>query len=235
MKAAVDLHIHSALSPCSDKDMTPNNIVNMSIMKGLDFIAVTDHNSVENVKAVMTCAKGKDLIVVPGMELETSEEVHVVCLFPDIEAMNKMQHMVYNALPDIKNREDIFGEQLILNVNDEVVGRFDRLLLTATSLSLNNVSKAMSDIGGVMIPAHIDRESYSILSNLGTIPENLDLKYLEISRCCELSKLKNKLLSPENFCFIKSSDAHNLGSILERESFLEIGDKSIKSLLNELR
>ena len=111
MKLYYDLHIHSALSPCGDMDMTPNNIVNMSIIKGLDIIAVSDHNSVGNVRSCLKVAERSDLVVVPAMEVETSEEVHVLCLFPDIESAEKMAEQVYAALGDIKNRPEIFGDQ----------------------------------------------------------------------------------------------------------------------------
>lgn len=235
MKVAVDLHIHSALSPCSDKDMTPNNIVNMSVMKGLDFIAITDHNSIENIEEIIYCARNKDLIVVPGMELETSEEIHVVCLFPDCDAAYRIQDIVYNSLPDMENREDIFGQQLIMDNEDNIKGKVERLLLTATGLSLDEVNMKMNEIGGVMIPAHIDRESYSVLSNLGMIPDNLRLKYLEVSKCCKMEKLEEKLVYSKKFFFIRSSDAHRLEDIMERESFLNIDDRSIISLLKELK
>jgi PHP family Zn ribbon phosphoesterase len=234
MRIAVDLHIHSALSPCSDNDMTPNNVLNMAILKGLDIIAITDHNSAENVEAILQCAKDKDIVVIPGMEIETREEIHVVCLFPNLETALKMQHIVYEALPDLENREDIFGQQLIMDKDDNTKGCVDRLLLTAASLSLEDVHKAALDMGGVMIPAHVDRESYSILSNLGMVPECLGLKYLEISRRCDLGKLMEEMDELEKYRFIRSSDAHALADIYERESFIEVEEKSIKGLLREL-
>jgi len=235
MKIAVDLHIHSALSPCSDNDMTPNNIVNMALLKGLDVIAITDHNSAENVEAVLQCAKDKGIVVIPGMEIETREEIHAVCFFPDLETVLKMQHIVYEALPDLKNREDIFGEQLVMDSNDDIRGHVDRLLLTATSLSLEDVHKTAQDLGGVMVPAHVDRDSYSVLSNLGMIPEYLELKYLEISRTCDLIKLTEAMPELRKYRFIRSSDAHTLGDIFERESFMEAEEKSVKGLLRQFR
>jgi len=235
MRIAVDLHIHSALSPCGEDDMTPNNIVNMAVLKELDVIAITDHNSAENVESALQCARDKDIVVIPGMEIETREEIHVVCFFPDLETVLKMQHIVYEALPDLKNREDIFGKQLIMDSNDDIKGRVDRLLLTATSLSLEDVHKTAHDLGGIMIPAHVDRDSYSVLSNLGMIPEYLDLKYLEISRTCDLIKLTEEIPELKKYRFIRSSDAHTLGDIFERESLMEVDEKSINGLLRQLR
>ncbi len=235
MRAAVDLHIHSALSPCSDNSMTPNNIVNMAQLKGLDVIAVTDHNSVENAKAVLNCAKKAGIVAVAGMEVETREEIHVVCLFPGIEEALHVQGIVYDSLPHIKNRVDIFGEQLIINENDEITGSVDRLLLTATNLGLEDIFLIMKQVGGAAIPAHADRESYGIIGRLGTIPDNLGIKYLEISSTCNEYEFRKQFGIAEEYKLLRSSDAHSLGYILERESFLEVDEISVRGLLNALK
>ncbi len=235
MKVFTDLHIHSALSPCADNGMTPNNIVNMAVLKGLDIIAVTDHNSAENVGSVMKCAKDKELTVIPGMELETKEEVHLVCLFPNLEAALKIQDMVYASLPALKNREEIFGHQLIMDEQDEIKGCIERLLLTAADLTIEDVYYCVKSLGGVVIPAHVDRDSYSVISNLGMVPPQLEVKYLEVSRTCDAESLKKIHPDTERYGFIKSSDAHALGDILEREFFLELKEISVKSLMDKLR
>lgn len=234
MKYAYDLHIHSALSPCSDDEMTPNNIVNMALLKELDIIAVTDHNSAENLRAVCRCGEESGLLVVPGMEIESSEEVHIVCLFPDVESAMKVQEKVYKALPDIVNRKDIFGNQLIMNENDNVIREIDRMLLTAAALSIEEIFAIVKTIGGVALPAHVDRDSYSIISNLGKVPDNLDIKYLEISKGSD--ELQLFKLHPElaEFKLLRSSDAHQLGDIMERENFIEIEELSVKSILDKL-
>jgi 3',5'-nucleoside bisphosphate phosphatase len=235
MKAFVDLHIHSCLSPCTEPEMTPNNIVNMALLKGLDIIAITDHNSVENFRSVSLCAEGKGLLVIPGMEIETQEEVHLVCLFEKLEQALLMQEKVYCELPDILNREDIFGTQILMDEMDNEVGHLDRMLITATRISIDEVFKLVNSFGGVVIPAHIDRESYSVLSNLGGIPENLEINYLELSKACNLEEFKKKNPNLNNYNFIKSSDAHNLGSILERESFIEVEDINAVRLIKALK
>ncbi|MCX7842603.1 MAG: PHP domain-containing protein [Clostridia bacterium] len=235
MKAAVDLHIHSALSPCADNDMTPNNIVNMAFLKGLDVIAVTDHNSVENIGAVISCAKKKGILAVPGMELETREEVHIVCLFPGLSEAVKMQEIVYCKLPDIKNREEIFGRQLVLDEEDNIIRTVDRLLLTAADIGIDEAFNIVKELNGVAIPAHIDRESYSVLSNLGLVPDCLGIRYLEVSRKCNVDKLISTRYELVGYNFIKSSDAHYLGDILERESFLELDRISASCLIETLR
>jgi 3',5'-nucleoside bisphosphate phosphatase len=234
MKAAVDLHIHSALSPCADNDMTPNNIVNMASLKELDIIAVTDHNSVGNFEAVSKCAKRNKILAIPGMEVETREEVHLICLFQDLNSALKMQKEIDKSLPQIENREEIFGRQVVLDEEDNIVEYKKQLLITASSLSVEEVFHLVDNLLGVVIPAHVDRSSYSILTNLGLIPDNLKIKYLELSRNCDARKFKNENPELKKFEFIISSDAHSLCDILERESFLELEEISEKCLIKAL-
>jgi PHP family Zn ribbon phosphoesterase len=208
--------------------MTPNNIINMAVLKGLDFIAVTDHNTAGNLAAVQECAKGKDIVVIPGIELETAEEIHLVCLFPSVEEAEKAGDIIFKSLPDIKNRREIFGIQYLMNERDEITGEMEQLLLTATSLTIEDSFRITRAFGGVVIPAHINRTSYSIMSNLGSIPDNLGIKYVEIAPGCEYEV-------PSGYLPFLSSDAHTLGDILERTSFLELPDKTIESLLTALR
>ena len=235
MKLAVDLHIHSALSACADKHMTPNNIVNMAVLKGLDIIAVTDHNSAENLEAVHKCAELKGILSVPGMEIETREEVHLICLFPRLEAAFEIQRMVYGALPDMKNRQDIFGQQLVMDQYDNIRWCEERLLLTAANIGIEDIADAVRTVGGALIPAHIDRQSYSILSNLGSVPPELKVKYLEVSKKSGLEHLSERRPELKGYRFIKSSDAHALGEILERESFLELEHRTAECLIRLLQ
>jgi PHP family Zn ribbon phosphoesterase len=235
MKVFTDLHIHTALSPCADKSMTPNDIVNMALLKELDVIAITDHNSAENAGAVLKCAEGTKLTVIPGMELETMEEVHVICLFPDLKASLSMQKVVYDSLPNLANREDIFGAQIVMDEHDEVVGKIDRMLITASGLSIEEVLLYVGNLGGVAIPAHVDRQSYSIISNLGMVPDHLDIKFLEVSRLFDLEKDRKAFPGVRDYQLIKSSDAHMLGDILEREFFLELKEISIGGIISKLR
>ncbi|MDQ2085464.1 PHP domain-containing protein [Herbivorax sp. ANBcel31] len=233
MKAYYDLHIHSALSPCSENEMTPNNIVNMAYLKGLNIIAVTDHNSVENCLAVMECAKEKGIIAVPGMELETREEVHLICLFKCIDDALKMQEIVYNSLPDIKNRKDIFGEQIVIDKEDNVIKHVERLLLTAANFGIEEAIQQVSNLDGIVIPAHIDRDSYSIVSNLGMVPDNLNIKFLEISKKCNKQQYSNDK-KYEKYQFIQSSDSHSLEQIQEPVNFIELEEMSVECLISTL-
>lgn len=233
MKVAYDFHIHTTLSPCGDDDMTPNNIVNMACLKGLDVIAVTDHNSCANARACMECAADTDLLVLPGMEVETREECHVVCLFPDIESAEKAEETVAAHLPPIKNRPDIFGKQLIMDKEDNVTGEKENLLVTATSLSVKQVADLASSLGGVAFPAHVDKTSYSVISNLGFIDDTFGFKTVEI-------KVRDKVVSLydahclSRFKIVHNSDAHYLWDMSERINFLEVDSKTPAEVIDAL-
>lgn len=219
MKLAYDFHIHTAASPCADTSMSPNNIVNMAMLKELDVIAITDHNTCANLKAVMDVAEDTPLLVIPGMEIETAEEFHMLALLPSLSNAMELQKIVYKNLPPINNRKDIFGEQIIYNDKDEKIGEIDQLLLTATALSAYEVLEIVDQLGGVCYPAHIDRPSYSIISNLGFIPPDLAIKNIEISK--KANKLSFQKTYP-SLRIIQSSDAHYLEDILERKSYMNI-------------
>ncbi|GMQ60176.1 PHP domain-containing protein [Vallitalea sediminicola] len=232
MKLYYDFHIHTALSPCGEDSMTPNNIVNMSLINELDAIAITDHNTAENVEAVMKVAKEKDIIIVPGIEIETKEEIHVVGLFLDIQSVYNVQSIIYSKLPCIKNKSTVFGHEYVLDENDDVIKELDKLLLTSVAMSLNEVIDMIHDNNGIAIPAHIDRPSYSILSNLGFIPDDLNTSILEISRFSDLDVYKQKY---KDFQIIQSSDAHELGYIGIKKNSLEVKDKNIESIFKALK
>lgn len=241
MKLYYDLHIHSALSPCADNDMTPNNIVNMAAIKGLDVIAITDHNSCKNAAACIKAAEnaGLDLIVIPGMEVETSEEVHVICLFPATAAALEFDVFITQNLPAIKNRPEIFGEQYITDEMDNVTGSVDNLLITAAKLDLYTVVNKVNELSGIAVPAHIDRDSYSVLSSLGFIPPDLKINLVEISQNTDPFAFMNKkrrFLSNHDK-FLISSDAHNLADISEKNLYFEFNSAErpdAKSIINML-
>ena len=221
MKYYYDLHLHTALSPCGDNDMTPNNLVNMALLKGLDIIAVTDHNSAENAGAVVELGKKRQIIVVPGMEIETAEEIHIVALFGELESLMEVQGEVYERMSGIRNREEIFGEQRILDTSDEIVGKVEALLITALTLTIEEVFDMVNRAGGICIPAHIDRSSHSVLSNLGMMPEDLPVKNIEISKNCDRSTFLEEHPGLSAYGALRSSDAHYLWDISERENYIE--------------
>lgn len=234
MKYFCDLHIHSALSPCGDNDMTPNNIVNMAVLCGLNIIAVTDHNTVGNVSAAMKVAENLPITVVPGMELETVEEVHFVCLFPNLKTAKAFDEWLAPFRLPIKNRPEIFGEQLYLNEQDEVVGTEEKLLVTAVSCSIYDAAPKVRALGGAIFPAHVDKSSYSIISNLGTVPEDLNFTTVEISKNItkEEALLKYPYLS--NYQIITDSDSHYLDSFYETQNPIELSEPTAKALIEKL-
>ena len=220
-----DFHIHSALSPCGDKDMTPNNIVNMAAISGLDTIAVSDHNCVGNVRAATEAGKNCGVNVIPGMEVETSEEVHILTLYPSIDIAEDVAKEVYKKLPDIKNRPDIFGEQIYMDKEDNIIGYEEKLLISPTSLALEDLFDLVKSAGGLFIPAHVDRHSYSVLTNLGFIPDDLDIKSIEISKATtDIESYLNARADLRRYNIFRNSDAHYLGDISIKEAFLDIDD-----------
>jgi len=234
MKCYYDFHIHTALSPCGDNDMTPNNIINMALIKELNAIAITDHNSAANVSACLKCAEGTELVVIPGMEIETSEEVHMVALFDNLDALLKLDEIISSNMPAVKNREDIFGEQLVLDENDEEVGRIDNLLVTACMLDVHTVVETVRSLGGVIFPAHIDKDSYNIVSNLGFVPEDLNFSTVEIKNPAKINHLSltNRI---DKFLVVHNSDAHFLWDIHEKEHYIEVESLDSEKIINKLK
>ena len=229
MKLHYDLHIHSALSPCGDEDMTPNNIVNMAHIKGLDIIAVTDHNSCQNARAVMQAGRGV-IKVVPGIEVTTYEEVHVLCYFQDIDTAEDMSELVRSKMSGVKNRPEIFGRQLIMNSDDEIIGEEENLLINAVNMDIYEVCEETKKRGGLFIPAHIDKSSYSVTANLGFLPPDLYVDGLEIT-ARGLEKYGEMY---DQYGILTDSDAHYLGDISERERFICDNDKSAQKIIEFL-
>ena len=234
MKCFCDLHIHSALSPCADKDMTPNNIVNMSVLCGLHMIALTDHNSIGNVEAAMKVAEELPITVVPGMELETMEEIHFVCLFPTLEIAKEFDNWLSAYRMPVKNRPEIFGEQLYMNENDEVVGTEEFLLVTATTCSIYDAAPVVRRLGGVIYPAHVDRSSYSVISNFGTVPEDLGFTAVEISSHITKEEALTKYPYLEKYQIVTDSDSHYLDTFYDTQNALELPECTAEALIKKL-
>jgi 3',5'-nucleoside bisphosphate phosphatase len=207
-----DLHIHTCLSPCADLDMYPRALIEKSITEKLDMIAVCDHNASENVEFVLNLAKGKQLTVLPGMEISSLEEVHVLALFDNLPDLLKLQTIVYEHLPG-KNQEDIFGYQVIVNDRDEVEGMNERLLIGATNLPIHDIIDKIHLLGGLAVASHIDRPSYSILSQLGFIDPETPFDALEISAAIDIRSARRQYPDLSTYAFIKSSDAHFIRDI----------------------
>ena len=184
MKAAFDLHFHSCLSPCGDGAMTPATIAGLCKLAGLDVAALTDHNTCGNCAAFCQACQAYGLLGLPGMELCTAEEVHVVCLLPDLAAADAFSRMVYDRLPPLENDRDIFGPQIYMDADDNVLGEESRMLAGASSIGVYEVREMAARFGGVAYPAHIDRPSFALLSNLGFWDPALGFPLAELSRHC---------------------------------------------------
>jgi len=228
MKLYYDFHIHTCLSPCGDDDMTPNNIVNMAKIKGLDVIAITDHNHAGNVLACIEAGKDIDLIVIGGMEVETSENIHSIVLFEDVNKLFELEKIIHLSLPPIKNKTDIFGEQYLMNSRDEIVGTEDKFLVTACGLDIFSLYREVSRLGGIVFPAHIDKKSYSIVASLGAIPR--ELKFGAV----ELKYEHSSFDFISDFHVLINSDAHYLWDISEKEHYLECESREITAVLSKL-
>ena len=234
LKLSYDLHIHSCLSPCGDEDMTPVNIVNMASIKNLDVIAVTDHNSCKNCESVLKLADMLNIIAIPGMELCTLEEVHVLCLFADLEEAMRFDKYVYDKMIKIPNNVEIFGKQQIVNEDDKLIGEEPYLLINATNIAFEDLDDIMSGYRGVYIPAHIDKSSNSVIANLGFIPPDLRLKSVEIKNVNKLDELCKNNPCLKECKILTNSDAHDLGLINESTNYLDVGQRSVDAVLRAL-
>ncbi len=225
----LDLHVHTVLSPCADYEMTPRRIVAAAQAKGLNAIAITDHNSCRNCNATILAAEGSGVFVAPGIEICSIEEVHVLGLFPDMDSANNVQEEVYSRLKG-ENNEEVFGIQVVVDEHDFVEDIDNRLLIGATTLSINKVVELIHRHGGIAIASHVDRRSFGIFGQLGFIPEDLELDALEVSKHMDWNdvRLAGKLSGP--LSIVRSSDAHfldDLGSayseaLLDKPTFGEI-------------
>lgn len=210
-----DLHVHSCLSPCADDDMTPHSIAGMAVLGGLDVIALTDHNTCLNCPALMEACREYGIVPVPGMELTTAEDIHLVCLFPALEDALAFSEEVRAHRLLVQNRKNVFGNQFIVDGQDEIVGEEAYLLINATDLSLDGAAALVSAFGGACFPAHIDRESNGMLAILGAFPDSPDFKCVELNDRASRERIERDY-QMGNRRVLVSSDAHQLGNINER-------------------
>lgn len=225
-----DLHVHSCLSPCGDNDNTPNNLVGMAVLNGLQILALTDHNTCRNCPAFFEAAKRQGIIPIPGMELTTAEDIHMVCLFPDLESALAFDEEIGKRRIRIPNRPDIFGDQLVMNGDDEVIATDPDLLSNATTVTVDEAPALASKFGGVCYPAHIDRESNGIIAMLGMMPIGVRYPTVELhDGSKEADYRANHDLSGSRV--VVSSDAHCLWDVAEAEHWLDIPDEPYSSAL----
>lgn len=217
-----DLHVHSCLSPCGDDDMTVNNIAGMAKLKNLRAVALTDHNTCRNVRAFEEVCHGYGIVAVPGMEITTAEEIHVLVYFPSVEEAERFEAELEGFRMKLPNRPDIFGKQQILDSSDNVIGEYEYLLTVATSLSLEQVYEMAFPRGAAVVPAHIDKTANGIIGILGMMPEKPKFPSVEIRDSAKAERLimENPILKEARV--ILDSDAHLLWDINEELNFLPV-------------
>lgn len=235
-KLSYDFHLHSCLSPCGSEEMTPANMAGMAGIIGLDAIALTDHNTCRNCPALVHEALKYGISVICGMELCTVEEVHVLCLFPDLEKALLFDDFIYNqALPDIKNMPDFFGRQIIYNEGDEPAGELDKMLIGATDIPFLEADGLVRSYGGVTAPAHVDKKSNSLFTNLGFVPEGSTFKIAEFHNMANKDAYIKRFPYLGNCHFLTSSDAHQLEHINEPVNFIEAEENTAAAIFETLK
>ena len=232
-RLAFDLHMHSCLSPCGGEDNTPANLAGMCALAGLDVVALTDHNSIGNCAAFCRAAEGRGLLALPGMELTTAEEVHVVCLFPDLAAAEGFAALVRKHLPPVKNRADIYGTQILMDETDHVLGEEDAFLAGATDLGIYEAAGLVRPFGGVAWPAHIDRSTFALLNTLGFWDPDMGFPLAETSRNCPPDLFGRPDL--RDVRHITACDAHYLDQIPDAHQYMELPERTPKAVLDWLR
>ncbi len=209
-----DLHVHTVLSPCAEVEMIPPLIVQQALEQNIDLIAITDHNASANVAAVQKAAEGTELTVLPGMEVQSREDVHLLTLFEDLEQLKAWQAEVDRSLPDQENNPGFFGEQFIVDETGDFVRTEPRLLLTSVSLSIDEIFEQVNALGGMAIPAHVERTSYGLLPTLGLISEKWNLPALEISRHTLPEKAVKTFPALQKYPLIQNGDVHRLNEFI---------------------
>jgi hypothetical protein len=224
-----DLHIHTVLSGCAEVEMIPPLILKQAKRLGLSLIAITDHNACHNVEAVVKAAEGTGIHVLPGMELQSKEEVHLLCLFDTVSQCQEWQQEVFQKLPSLENREEVFGPQYVVDATGDWMWTEKRLLAASADMTLEEVISNVHDLGGMVIPAHVDRPSFSLLSNLGFVPEGLHVYGLEVTPRFVPGNGFQQWPQLKAWCLIVNGDAHRLQEIRQR-TLLKISAPLVKEI-----
>ncbi len=233
-KIKADLHIHTCLSPCGDMNMTPAAIVEKARSKGLDVIGICDHNSSENVAAVKKAGEKNNLKVLGGMEVTSKEEVHILALFDEEKKLSELQEIVYENMEGV-NDEEFFGYQLIVDEQGEIIDLNKKLLIGATDLTVERIVELIHSLNGLAIASHVDRERFSLIGQLGFVPEGLDLDGLELSPRYMSEKKKFDFPMSSGLPLVTFSDAHFPDDIGKTSTTFLLDDITVKELKKALK
>lgn len=225
-----DLHIHSLTSPCGSLEMSPKNIIEKALEQQLDIIAITDHNCTKQAPLIQKMGAEKGIVVICGAEVNTSEEVHCLTLFENTNQLDKFQFFIDQRMLPIPNRAEYFGEQVVVDEDEMIVEELQYLLTNALDASLEEVEQKVHELGGLVIPAHIDRPYNGLFSQLGFIPERLNADAFELSRHADLEKWLTSGKLPQNASIVRNSDAHHTHQIGESCTFYELKEPSFFEL-----
>lgn len=213
-----DLHIHSALSPCSDDDMTIHNIIQMSLIKELNMISITDHNSLRQYESIQKVSEQYPIDILIGCEIQTKEDIHVLCYFKEYSKINEFQEFLMSRHPGIQNKKEYFGNQYILDELDNVMDEENLLLLVSLDISINELCRVVHEMNGKIVLAHVLDRGNSIITQLGFIPPDLNYDAIEVKN----SEQRDRVLAShpwisKDTLFLYNSDAHHLIDIHEAE------------------
>lgn len=225
-----DLHTHTVLSPCGDLAMSPKNIVEAALSKKVNIMAITDHNSTLMCKIIHDYALNYGITIIPGVEINTKEEAHCLAYFHNFEQVAEFQIYLEKHLPFVQNNVDYFGYQVVVNVEEEIVDEIESLLITALDVSIEEASKKVYEIGGVFIPAHIDRPKNSIISQLGFIPPDLKVDAIELSKHTTLEIFLKQNSMYKRHSFTQSSDAHFIENIGDAFTLFELESPTLTEI-----
>jgi 3',5'-nucleoside bisphosphate phosphatase len=230
-----DLHVHTVLSPCGDLEMSPVNIVEEAARKHIDILGITDHNSTKHGALIKQLAEKKGIFVLCGAEVTTKEDVHCLTFFETIEALADFQVFLDVHLKGVKNKPGIFGYQVVVDEHDNIIEEVDTLLISALDQTIDQVEQKVHKLGGLFIPAHIDRPAYGLIGQLGFVPPDIAADAFEISGYTNRKEMINKYKYLAGYTFIKNSDAHTPEQIGRRYNLLEMEEMSFKEVAMALK
>ncbi len=229
-KYMADLHIHSTLSPCGSLEMSPKKIIEKAYSLGINLISITDHNSIENSYVAFEIAKRFNINYLFGLEVQTKEEIHVLIYFDNIDDVFEVYKTVYEKLPDVKNNPEIFGDQVVVDEDENIVKFEEKLLLNSTDLTIKELNDIVSKKGGLFVPAHINSDTFSIISQIGFIPEDLQIDFLEITYNIDKEDFLKNNPNYSKYKFLSFSDSHYLNEIGRSVTFFDLNYPSVSCL-----